>query len=368
MMMDVDSHYASSSAPGPPSPISSAPTVKYFRDLSSPARPFDASFHDLSSPERSSDGPFHDLSSPSGGSPTLRAPFPVGGNPFAPPTVSTPPASGPAHKKRRSLSPEGSHRDLDSDATFASPLARSPADRKLRRMASGSLLAALCNASSPAAPGASVSSALDPSPELNMLKRPRRPALNPLAPAVGAAPEQHSAFPILSGAPGHAERRAPAGLPSFQQPSRRAFSARLTRPSQAMLADMSGDESSFDASVDMSSPAQAVARRAQGRTLRRSNGTDDFRQADGSMQMSPRATVQESPSARYMRPGMPGFGDNEAHGKILPCHRVKEDGLMRIKVETVRDALSRMSGRALTIRSSTTSSTARTTGGSRTSS
>jgi len=35
-------------------------------------------------------------------------------------------------------------------------------------------------------------------------------------------------------------------------------------------------------------------------------------------------------------PGLPGFGDNEMDGKILPCQRVKDDGLMRITPQTVR--------------------------------
>lgn len=34
--------------------------------------------------------------------------------------------------------------------------------------------------------------------------------------------------------------------------------------------------------------------------------------------------------------GLLGFGENELDGKILPCHRVKEDGLVRVKAETVR--------------------------------
>jgi M-phase inducer tyrosine phosphatase len=33
--------------------------------------------------------------------------------------------------------------------------------------------------------------------------------------------------------------------------------------------------------------------------------------------------------------GMLGFGENEKDGKLLPCHRVKEDGLVRITPETV---------------------------------
>ena len=52
-----------------------------------------------------------------------------------------------------------------------------------------------------------------------------------------------------------------------------------------------------------------------------------------------RSTVAErdTPRSKYLNagPGLGGFGDNEAHGKILPCHRVREDGLMRINPTTV---------------------------------
>lgn len=308
MMMDIDSSFQSSSAPDPTSPLSASTSATYFHDVSSPA------------PTKN----FFDLSSP--GSPPARA---GGNNPFAPPTVSTPPANGPLFKARRSLSPEGTSRD-DSYATLVSP---SPAG-KLRRMASGSLLAALCNASSPPAPGAAdVSTDLDPSPCLEIKQRPRRPALNPLMPASRGESGRHSAYPILAGG----ERRAP-GLSSFDAPERRSFSARLAPPG-GMLADMSGDESSFDVSQDMmSSPAHAVARRAAGRALRRVDGSDNIR-SPGPRSAGPVLHVQESPSARYLRPGMPGFGDNEAHGKILPCHRVKDDGLMRINPTTVSNLL-----------------------------
>lgn len=88
---------------------------------------------------------------------------------------------------------------------------------------------------------------------------------------------------------------------------------------------------------DESSPALAYAKRQQIRTIRRRDGTDDFRSLKGATSMI--ARDQESPRAR-MTPewstGLGGFGDNEAHGKILPCHRVREDGLMRINCKTVR--------------------------------
>ncbi len=117
------------------------------------------------------------------------------------------------------------------------------------------------------------------------------------------------------------------GLP----PPRRAFSAMLpqlgsnTRPSDGSINH--GDESS---------PALAYAKRQQIRTIRRRDGTDDFRSLKGATAMV--ARDKESPRARMIPQwgtGLGGFGDNEAHGKILPCHRVREDGLMRISCKTV---------------------------------
>ena len=55
-------------------------------------------------------------------------------------------------------------------------------------------------------------------------------------------------------------------------------------------------------------------------------------------------TTVVSPSGKckkqspYGSRGLPGFGDNEMDGKILPCHKVKEDGLVRITSETVSAA------------------------------
>lgn len=36
---------------------------------------------------------------------------------------------------------------------------------------------------------------------------------------------------------------------------------------------------------------------------------------------------------------LPGFGDSEADGKVLPCHKVREDGLMRISADTLDDLI-----------------------------
>jgi M-phase inducer tyrosine phosphatase len=40
-------------------------------------------------------------------------------------------------------------------------------------------------------------------------------------------------------------------------------------------------------------------------------------------------------AAKPVSPFALAFGANEMDGKILPCHRVKEDGLVRITHETV---------------------------------
>jgi M-phase inducer tyrosine phosphatase len=49
--------------------------------------------------------------------------------------------------------------------------------------------------------------------------------------------------------------------------------------------------------------------------------------------------LNESPSAKFLSAGIPGFGDNESAGKLLPCHRVTDDGLMRIDSKTLNNLL-----------------------------
>ena len=94
------------------------------------------------------------------------------------------------------------------------------------------------------------------------------------------------------------------------------------------------------------------------RARRRRDGTDEFKSMGGPSSFVPKQDhsplvarnsplrqgypananqLLESPSARWLKgAGIPGFGDNEAHGKVLPCHCVPEDGLMRINTKTVR--------------------------------
>jgi M-phase inducer tyrosine phosphatase len=215
-------------------------------------------------------------------------------------------------KKRRSLSPESVRRPTHEASSSPAPPS-SPTARKLERMSSGppSHLG-----SKPMLQGLGSPS--------NALKRPRRTVLSA---AIYPSDAPQSAYPVLTLCRSSNKDNAQK-LP----PVRRAFSALLA---PTALGDPPSDESSLDG-ADMSSPAQAYAKRQSVRTIRRCDGTDDFRPLTGATAMVQR-DMHESPSAAGA--GMPGFGDNEAHGKILPCHRVTEDGLMRINSQTVRSRL-----------------------------
>jgi M-phase inducer tyrosine phosphatase len=224
-------------------------------------------------------------------------------------------SAGPVPKKRRSLSPvsPGAPR-VFQHGNSSSPMLPSPSQHKTERGEGQPLLSRL-NKPTLQGLGAPSSSSL--------LKRPRRPALSAVV-RPSESQVAHSAYPVLATSGLQEEDNSPKGSP----PVRRAFSALI--PSSGLLESYS-DESSFDG-PDMSSPAQAYAKRQQIKTIRRCDGTDDFRPLTGATAM----VMKESPSSRFMAVGMPGFGDNEAHGKILPCHRVTEDGLMRISCHIVR--------------------------------
>ncbi|KIJ68949.1 hypothetical protein HYDPIDRAFT_80433 [Hydnomerulius pinastri MD-312] len=233
---------------------------------------------------------------------------------MSPSKFDTPGAPQP--KKRRSLSPEAITR-VEQEGP-SSPAPSSPSQHKLERMASGSLLASFAK---PGLQGLGVPSGGN--------KRPRRPVFSALVhPSEGAA---KSAYPVMES---EESPRQSLGLapPPKLGPARRAVSAMLPPTGLEHLSD----ESSFDG-PDMSSPAQAYTKRQQTRTIRRRDGTEDFKPLTGGSPMASR-DISESPSAKFMHAGLPGFGDNETLGKILPCHRVREDGLMRIVPKTL-DAL-----------------------------
>ncbi|KIL68578.1 hypothetical protein M378DRAFT_71427 [Amanita muscaria Koide BX008] len=226
--------------------------------------------------------------------------------------------SGPATKKRRSLSPENV-RLTTHDNSSSPSLVSSPSQNKVDRM-SGTNLFSRLSKDKPMLEGLG-------NPPTNQSKRPRKPVLSAMI-LPSEMQTIQSAYPVP-----HSEDRSDESLNpvATSPPVRRAFSA-LIPPS--MYPDAYSDESSIDG-PDMSSPAQAYTRRQQVRTLRRRDGTEDFRPLTGASPLYNR----DSPSAKFLAPGLPGFGDNEAHGKVLPCHKVREDGLMRINCKTLDDLL-----------------------------
>lgn len=343
--MDVDSSFVYVPSPSVPSdgPLSAVPTITAFDVNNNPlavptsAAPTVTTFEDYFSHVPSVDfGGFGGgFAVPSGISPGDSSESPT--QPFA--------------KKRRSSSPmRGASRFLqqhlleEAAALESSPAPSSPIVRKLNRMPSAQLLRK------------PMLSGLGAPIELNEnKKRPRRPALSAMiAPGGGVVAGPRSAN--LAG-----ERDSVIPAPSLPRhvlpPVRRAFSAMLP-PTLLEQSMSSEDGQSFDSSAEMSSPAQAYARRQQVKTIRRCDGTEDFRSGTGATSMvrrdseammkglrrtearEDRAVVEpvvaerDTPRSKYLS-GLGSFGDNEAHGKILPCHRVREDGLMRITSRTV---------------------------------
>lgn len=245
------------------------------------------------------------LSSP----PLSSAPTITGFNMFhssvSPAQLESPSAGAGQPKKRRSLSPETVSRVEQNDPS--SPPPSSPSQHKLERMGSGPLLS---HFNKPGLQGLGVPS--------NMNKRPRRPIFSAVVHSTESG--ARSAYPVMESEGSPSQSLAPPNL----GPSRRVVSAMLP-PSGVDMSD-----ESFDG-PDMSSPAQAYMKRQQTKTIRRRDGTEDFRPLTGASPIVNK-DVHESPSAKFM---LAGFGDNESLGKILPCHRVCEDGLMRITPKTV---------------------------------
>ncbi|KAF8626305.1 hypothetical protein AX15_004975 [Amanita polypyramis BW_CC] len=226
-------------------------------------------------------------------------------------SLDSPP--GPQAKKRRSLSPDNTKLTTHDNSSSPSLLS-SPSQNKVDRMCGTNLFARFKE--KPMLEGLG-------KPLSNQSKRPRKPVLS----AMILPSEIQSAQPAYDALEADESTNMVAPSP----PVRRAFSA-LIPPS--MYPETYSEESSMDG-LDMSSPAQAYTKRQQVRTLRRRDGTEDFRPLTGASPVCNR----ESPSAKFLAPGLPGFGDNEAHGKILPCHKVSEDGLMRINCKTLDNLL-----------------------------
>ncbi|KAK8861570.1 hypothetical protein IAR55_002392 [Kwoniella newhampshirensis] len=169
----------------------------------------------------------------------------------------------------------------------------------------------------------------------------KRPTLGPLAAgSSNEAPQRTasavSAFPILYGPPKPTLGQSGTFPRAAVAPMRRAFSV----CDQNMAHETEEDESEFEASPSMAGTQAEYARR-YGSRIDGSPGCKPGRAsiaASGEGVASPAGVKNKRPSP-YGPGGLPGFGDNEMDGKILPCHKVKEDGLVRITPDTLDDLL-----------------------------
>ena len=94
-------------------------------------------------------------------------------------------------------------------------------------------------------------------------------------------------------------------------------------------------ESESEGDIDNSpSVAGEYARRNGSRVVARVDGSPGFKPMRSSIAITGEESGASGKSP-YGPGGMPGFGDHELEGKILPCHKVKEDGLVRITADTV---------------------------------
>lgn len=216
----------------------------------------------------------------------------------------------PAHKKRRS-SPEANQSASSSDPPS------SPSHHKFTR-------AATVGAGAPMFKNKPMLEYNAPSS-----KRipPRRPTLSAMVGPTNISGQIQSALDISSSG-GLENEPQTAAFP----PPRRAFSAMVAPASLEPSSDGFSDAQS-------SSPAAAYAKRHHARMIRRCDGSDDLRplHGAGSLGKRDRDKFREGGNAKGCSPkSLAGFGVKEVENKILPCHRVSEDGLVRITCNTVR--------------------------------
>lgn len=88
---------------------------------------------------------------------------------------------------------------------------------------------------------------------------------------------------------------------------------------------------------DANSPSAVPTARVVSHFETSSSGLQSFHQLGrrGTPENSHSKALNKTSASPFAQAGLLGFGANEMEGKILPCHRVKEDGLVRISRETV---------------------------------
>jgi M-phase inducer tyrosine phosphatase len=147
----------------------------------------------------------------------------------------------------------------------------------------------------------------------------KRPALATIPPAdESRSGSSTSAYPILQASKASQFPRV--------APMRRAYS----------VCDQNMPESEEETECE-DSPSTAAEYAKRIRVTPRADGSPGFKPMRCSIAAVGDGVVSplRKKTSPYGPGGMPGFGDNELEGKILPCHKVKEDGLVRITPQTV---------------------------------
>ncbi|WWC68646.1 uncharacterized protein I206_102577 [Kwoniella pini CBS 10737] len=176
----------------------------------------------------------------------------------------------------------------------------------------------------------------------------KRPALGPLSAGPSGdggarTASATSAFPILYAPPKTTLGGGSSGTfpRSAMAPMRRAYSV----CDQNKMHEMEEDESEYEASPSMAGTQAEYIRRYGPRAVPKVDGSPGFKSVRASIATSgqgitsPAASKGKQKISPYGPGGLPGFGDNEMDGKILPCHKVKEDGLVRITPDTLQELL-----------------------------
>ncbi|BEI85306.1 hypothetical protein CcaverHIS002_0507070 [Cutaneotrichosporon cavernicola] len=149
----------------------------------------------------------------------------------------------------------------------------------------------------------------------------RRPPLQPILAGEGQRNlSTTSAHPILCG----------PGLPTRSNFMRRANS--MFCDQNIREGSDNENESEFETSFEASPSIPDIRRRYGRPALPRVDGSPNKARSSAPM-------LAARPPIRAETRGLPSFGENEVQGKILPCHPIKDDGLVRITPQTLCDVL-----------------------------
>ncbi|EJU05474.1 Rhodanese-like protein [Dacryopinax primogenitus] len=109
------------------------------------------------------------------------------------------------------------------------------------------------------------------------------------------------------------------------------------RRTLSLAAESDADSASASEASPLTAVQRAYAKRTNTRLVTHADGSPAFRPLRSGSGADARESCPQPGSGFGF--GFGGFGHNEQEGKILPCLRVKDDGLMRITPETLETVL-----------------------------